>query len=277
MACDMTSGSCAASPAAETDTADLIVRWCCRRRRSPSRDRDYRRRSYSRDRDYRRRSPSRDRYRQDALALHRIDTIETLQPFQNASASRPCATPLKFLCHLGCLTPLQSCMHRDRDSYRRRSPPPTRYGGGYDARGRSPPRGMGRRPTPPQAGLHMFVAGLNFICTERVRAWPACVTLGKGFERFVAGLSFMCTERVRVWPACAVSKGFAILVFADDPPGCSRSSRQALPSPGGRLSGLTGPGDALPKRHCWEKERSKYAAISCDAGSSQQPDVSVRF
>jgi hypothetical protein len=33
--------------------------------------------------------------------------------------------------------------------------------------GRSPPQGT-RRPTPPREGLHMFVAGLNFICTEKV-------------------------------------------------------------------------------------------------------------
>lgn len=59
--------------------------------------------------------------------------------------------------------------YRDRDSGYGR-PPPARYGGGFDSRGRSPPRGMGRRATPPATGLHMFVAGLNFICTERVRA-----------------------------------------------------------------------------------------------------------
>ncbi len=56
----------------------------------------------------------------------------------------------------------------DRGGYGRRSPPPPRYGGGFDSRGRSPPRGMGRRATPPATGLHMFVAGLNFICTEKV-------------------------------------------------------------------------------------------------------------
>ncbi|KAK9823768.1 hypothetical protein WJX72_005368 [[Myrmecia] bisecta] len=77
---------------------------------------------------------------------------------------------------------------RSRDRYRR-SPPPRRYSPRRYSPRRSPPRyggggyggGYGRpaprrRETPPSQGLHMFVAGLNFICTER--------ELERKFDRF---------------------------------------------------------------------------------------------
>ncbi len=70
--------------------------------------------------------------------------------------------------------------HRDR--YRRRSPSPRGYrgGGGRDSyrdsyRRRSPPAPYYNRPrrTPPRSGTTLFVAGLNFVTTERVGPLPA--------------------------------------------------------------------------------------------------------
>ncbi len=52
----------------------------------------------------------------------------------------------------------RSCLCR-RSPPRRGFSPPRRYGGGGPG---------GRRATPPARGLHMFVAGLNFITNERV-------------------------------------------------------------------------------------------------------------
>ncbi|CAL5220736.1 g2794 [Coccomyxa viridis] len=63
-----------------------------------------------------------------------------------------------------------------RDRYRRRSPSPRGYrgGGGRDSyrdsyRRRSPPAPYYNRPrrTPPRSGTTLFVAGLNFVTTER--------------------------------------------------------------------------------------------------------------
>jgi hypothetical protein len=46
---------------------------------------------------------------------------------------------------------------------------------------RSPPRQPARRRTPPTEGLHLFVAGLNFATSERVR--PSLPLVGPGMER----------------------------------------------------------------------------------------------
>ena len=83
------------------------------------------------------------------------------------------------------------CLYRDR--YRRRSPSPRGYRGrdsyrdsgrdsyrdsyresGRDSyRRRSPVAPYYNRPrrTPPRSGTTLFVAGLNFVTTERVRLW----------------------------------------------------------------------------------------------------------
>ena len=72
----------------------------------------------------------------------------------------------------------ECCMVGHRDRYRRRSPSPRGYRGrdsGRDSyrdsyRRRSPPAPYYNRPrrTPPRSGTTLFVAGLNFVTTERV-------------------------------------------------------------------------------------------------------------
>lgn len=66
------------------------------------------------------------------------------------------------------------CIVGHRDRYRRRSPSPRGYRGRDSHRDsyrrRSPPAPYYNRPrrTPPRSGTTLFVAGLNFVTTERV-------------------------------------------------------------------------------------------------------------
>ena len=81
----------------------------------------------------------------------------------------------RLLCPSEAIHSDEAMGHRDR--YRRRSPSPRGYrgGGGRDSyrdsyRRRSPPAPYYNRPrrTPPRSGTTLFVAGLNFVTTERV-------------------------------------------------------------------------------------------------------------
>jgi transformer-2 protein len=63
---------------------------------------------------------------------------------------------------------------------------------------------MGRRATPPATGLHMFVAGLNFICTER--------ELEHKFDEF----GKVKEARVVRNPATGESRGFGFVALDHD-------------------------------------------------------------